>query len=49
MEHKVAVVEHAASKVTHDRFGLYMQVMEHFVRVPMPKEMNDVSVNLGAK
>ena len=42
-------VQHSGGETTHDRFGLNMEVTQHFIGAPTTDETNDVSVNLCAK
>ncbi len=39
--------EHTTGVVPHERVSLYMQITEHFVRVPPADEADGVRVNLG--
>ena len=41
--------EHEAAKVIHDGSCLQVEVAEHFVRSPTPKQTDDVTVNLGTQ
>jgi hypothetical protein len=42
-------VQHPGGKPSHDRFGLDMEVPEHFIGAPATDESDNVSVDLGAK
>jgi len=44
----MAMGQHAGSKIAHDGFGLDMQVTEHGVGPPAPKELDDV-INAGTE
>ena len=48
-EGEVAARKHSGRKMTHDGFGLDMEVAEHFVGAPAAKKSNAVRVNIGAK
>ena len=41
--------KHKAAEVIHDGSSLQVEVAEHFVRLPTPKQMDDVTANLGTK
>ncbi len=45
-EGEVAPAEHAGSKVTHDRFGLYMQISHHLVGAPAADELNAIGIHI---
>jgi hypothetical protein len=46
---EVSTLEHAGGKVAHDRFSLYMQISEHFIRAPPANELDAVGVDVGTK
>jgi len=45
----VAISEHMGSKITHVRFGLYMQIAQHVVRAPVTQQLDDVAINVGTQ
>jgi len=45
----VAMGEHMGGKITHDRFGLYMQIAQHGVRAPATQQLDDVAIDAGAQ
>ncbi len=42
-------MQHATGKIFGDWLGNEVQVLEHFIRVPPPQKLDDVSVNIGQK
>ena len=48
-EAEIAALEHAGSEVRHDRSCLEVEVSEHFVGSPLPKEAYDVRVDFGTE
>ena len=40
-------VEHAAGEVLHDRLGLEMEVVEHFVGPPAANQADEIRVDAG--
>jgi hypothetical protein len=48
-ESEVAVVDHAAGEVLHDRLGLDMKVAKHLVATPATQEADNVAVHAGAE
>jgi len=45
----VAMGQHVGSKITHDRFGLDIQIIQHGVGVPAAQQLDDVAINMGAE
>ena len=48
-EAEVAMIEHAASELAHDRFGLDLEVAEHLIGAPSSEQADDVGVNFGTE
>ena len=42
MQNEVAVIKNAACKVAHDRLHSKTNIEEHFVRVPVSKELDNI-------
>ena len=49
MKDKRAMAQHLRGKVAHSRFGLDVEVAEHFIAPPPTDQANSIGVNLGAK
>ena len=45
----VAASKHLGRKISHDGFGLDVEITEHFVRSPASNEPNPISVNVGTE
>jgi hypothetical protein len=43
----VTALEHEAGELSHDRLGLEVKVLEHFIRMPAANEADDVGVNMS--
>jgi hypothetical protein len=41
--------QHTSREVSHDRFGLNMEVAEHFIAAPAAQEADNVRVNMRAE
>jgi len=48
MKMEGATLEHQMGEVAHDRFGLEMEVAEHFIGAPTAQKANDVTVYVAA-
>jgi hypothetical protein len=42
-------LQHSGGETSHDRFGLDMEVTQHFIGAPATDETDDISVDLSAK
>ncbi len=43
-EKAIVSMQHEAGKIFGDRFGSQMKIPEHFVRMPLTDQLDDISV-----